>query len=170
LNHSAAHSCVADCVLASHWQHLPGQAAWLVCEARSSGERKCYFTNHPPNTPHRTLIRAIKACWTCEQTHRQVKDELGLDHYEGRSCLALHHHALLTMIAFTYLQHIRLTSALRARNKNRHPMHQVRHPSHHYRQYAALLSPRCVPSFAVGVLIAEPGKTCTTGQKLTKLS
>ena len=114
---AAVRVCVADGVLASHWQHLPGQAAWLVCEARSSGERKYYFTNHPPNTPRRTLVRAIKARWACEQAHQQLKDELGLDHYEGRSWLGLHHHALLTMMAFTYLQHRRLLSASQAGKK-----------------------------------------------------
>jgi SRSO17 transposase len=108
---------VADGTLVSHGQHLPGQAAWLVCEARSSGERKYYFTNHPPNTPRRTLVRAIKARWACEQAHQQLKDELGLDHYEGRSWLGLHHHALLTMIAFSYLQHRRLASASQAGKK-----------------------------------------------------
>ncbi|MBK4739171.1 IS701 family transposase [Noviherbaspirillum pedocola] len=110
---------VADGELASHWQHLPGQAAWLVCEARSTGERKYYFTNHPIDTPRRTLIRAIKARWACEQAHQQLKDELGLDHYEGRSWLGLHHHALLTMIAFAYLQHRRLQSASRLGKKIR---------------------------------------------------
>jgi len=109
---------VADGDLISHGQHLPGQAAWLVCEARSSGERKYYFTNHPADTPRRTLVRAIKARWACEQAHQQLKDELGLDHYEGRSWLGLHHHALLTMIAFGYLQHRRLASALQAGKKS----------------------------------------------------
>ena len=108
---------VADGERISHGQHLPGQAAWLVCEARSSGERKYYFTNHPADTPRRTLVRAIKARWACEQAHQQLKDELGLDHYEGRSWIGLHHHALLTMIAFGYLQHRRLDSALQAGKK-----------------------------------------------------
>jgi hypothetical protein len=72
----------------------------VVCEARSSGERKYYFTNHPADTPRRTLVRAIKARWACEQAHQQLKDELGLDYYEGRSWLGLRHHALLTMMAF----------------------------------------------------------------------
>ena len=94
---------VADGSLVSHGQCLPGQAAWQVCEAHSGGERKYYFTNHPPNTPRKTLVRAIKARWACEQAHQQLKDELGLDHFEGRSGLWLHHHALLTMIAFSYL-------------------------------------------------------------------
>lgn len=108
---------VADGVLIPHGQHLPGQAAWLVCEVRSSGERKYYFTNHPADTPRMTLVRAIKARWACEQAHQQLKDELGLDHYEGRSWLGLHHHALLSMIAFGYLQHRRLASALQAGKK-----------------------------------------------------
>jgi SRSO17 transposase len=67
-----------------------------------------YFTNHPDNTPRMTLVRAIKARWVCEQGHQQMKDELGLDHYEGRSWLGLHHHALMTMMALAYLQHRRL--------------------------------------------------------------
>jgi len=44
----------------------------------------------------------------CEQAHQQMKEELGLDHYEGRSWRGLHHHALLSMIAFTFLQQRRL--------------------------------------------------------------
>ena len=114
---AAVRVCVADGALVSHWQHLPGQAAWLVCEVRSSGERKYYFANHPAGTPRMTLVRAIKARWACEQAHQQLKDELGLDHYEGRSWLGLHHHALLTMMAFGYLQHRRLASALQAGKK-----------------------------------------------------
>jgi len=108
---------VADGALVSRAQHLPGQAAWLVCEVRSSGERKYYLTNHPAGTPRMTLVRAIKARWACEQAHQQLKDELGLDHYEGRSWLGLHHHALLTMMALAYLQHRRLASALQAEKK-----------------------------------------------------
>lgn len=54
-------------------------------EVPARGERKYYFANHPPKTPRRTLVRAIKARWACEQAHQQLKDELGLDHYEGGS-------------------------------------------------------------------------------------
>ncbi len=54
------------------------------------------------------LAAAIKARWVCEQAHRQLKNELGLDHFEGRSWLGLHHHALLCLIAFCFLQHLRL--------------------------------------------------------------
>jgi SRSO17 transposase len=39
--------------------------------------------------------------------HQQLKEELGLDHFEGRSWRGVHHHALLTMISFGFLQHER---------------------------------------------------------------
>jgi SRSO17 transposase len=114
---AAVRVCIADGALISHGQHLPGQVAWLVCEVRSSGEHKYYVTNHPADACVVTLVRAIKARWACEQAHQQLKDELGLDHYEGRSWLGLHHHALLTMIAFAYLQCRRLHSAAQAGGK-----------------------------------------------------
>jgi SRSO17 transposase len=43
------------------------------------------------------------------RTRAQTKEELGLDQFEGRSWFGLHHHAVLTMIAFAFLQHLRLT-------------------------------------------------------------
>ena len=39
--------------------------------------------------------------------HQQLKDELGLDHFEGRSWRGLHHHALLCLLALAFLQHLR---------------------------------------------------------------
>ena len=64
-------------------------------------------------------MRAIKARWACEQAHQQLKDELGLDHFEGRSWLGLHHHALLSMMAFARLQHPRLLQAAQAGEKTK---------------------------------------------------
>ena len=89
-------------------QHLPGDEVWLVGERRSSGERKYYLSNLPPDTPLNQLASLIKARWVCEQAHQQMKEELGLDHFEGRSWLGLHHHVLMTMLAFAFLQHLRL--------------------------------------------------------------
>ena len=66
-------------------QHLPGDEVWLVGEHRSSGERKYYLSNLPPDTPLKRLAALIKARWVCEQAHQQLKEELGLDHFEGRS-------------------------------------------------------------------------------------
>jgi len=88
--------------------HLPGEEVWLVGERRASGEHKYYLSNLPADTPLETLAATIKARWVCEQAHQQLKEELGLDHFEGRSWRGLHHHALLCQLAFAFLQHLRL--------------------------------------------------------------
>jgi SRSO17 transposase len=98
-------------------QHLPGEEVWLVGERRASGETKYYLANLPAETALRRLAAVIKARWVCEQAHQQMKEELGLDHFEGRSWTGLHRHALLTMIAFAFLQHLRLEQS-RKRGKN----------------------------------------------------
>ena len=92
-------------------QHLPGEEAWLIGKHRSSGEKKYYLANLPAATDLRTLAATIKARWICEQAHQQLKEELGLDHFEGRSWQGLHRHAL--MIAYAFLQHRRLSTARR---------------------------------------------------------
>lgn len=92
-------------------QHLPGEEVWLVGEHRSTGERKYYLSNLPASTPIRQLAGAIKARWVCEQGHQQLKEELGLDHFEGRSWKGLHRHALMSMIALAFLQTQRLKQA-----------------------------------------------------------
>ncbi len=66
-------------------QHLPGDEVWLIGEHRRSGEKKYYLANLPAKTELRTLAATIKARWICEQAHQQLKEELGLDHFEGRS-------------------------------------------------------------------------------------
>jgi SRSO17 transposase len=110
---------VADGASASNGQHLPGEAAWLVGEQRAHGVRKYYLTNHPTGTSLRALAAVIKARWSCEQAHQQMKEELGLDHFEGRGWLGLHHHALFSMLAFTFLQHLRLGPPRRKKNSAR---------------------------------------------------
>jgi SRSO17 transposase len=98
-------------------QHMPGDEAWLIGEHRASGEKKYYLANLPPKTDLRTLAATIKARWICEQAHQQLKEELGLDHFEGRSWQGLHRHALMTMIAYAFLQYRRL-KATRRKKKN----------------------------------------------------
>jgi SRSO17 transposase len=88
--------------------HAPGDPAWLVCERLSNGDRKYYLVNLSGSASRKAIVAAIKARWSCEQMHQQAKEELGLDHFEGRSWFGLHHHALLTMIAFAFLLHERL--------------------------------------------------------------
>jgi SRSO17 transposase len=99
---------VADGPRIARNRHLPGAAAWLVCERRVGGERKYYLSNAPEDVPLESLAGLIKGRWVCEQMHQQMKGELGLNHFEGRSWQGLHHHALMAMIAFAFLQHLRL--------------------------------------------------------------
>lgn len=106
---------VADGPTWGNNRHLPGAEAWRVGEWRASGERKYYLSNLPPTTALRGLAAAIKARWVCEQAHQQLKQELGLGHFEGRSWTGLHRHALMTCIAFAYLQHRRLAAAGRGK-------------------------------------------------------
>lgn len=75
----------------------------MIGEHRSNGERKYYLSNLPTDIPIKKLAGAIKARWVFEQAHQQLKEELGLDHFEGRSWAGLHRHALMTMIAYTCL-------------------------------------------------------------------
>src|SRR6185312_7153113 len=89
-------------------QHLPGDEAWLIGEHRASGEKKYYLANLAAGMDLRSLAATIKARWICEQAHQQLKEELGLDHFEGRSWHGLHRHALMAMIAYAFLQHRRL--------------------------------------------------------------
>ena len=92
-------------------QHMPGDEIWLVGERRASGEQKYYLANLPADADLRTLAATIKARWVCEQAHQQLKEELGLDHFEGRSWRGLLRHALMAMIAYAFLQHRRLAAA-----------------------------------------------------------
>jgi SRSO17 transposase len=118
-------------------QHLPGEEAWLIGEHRASGEKKYYLANLPAATDLRTLAATIKARWICEQAHQQLKEELGLDHFEGRSWQGLHRHALMTMIAYAFLQHRRLTKARRGKKNQWAPAstklarRATRHPRPH---------------------------------------
>jgi SRSO17 transposase len=115
-------------------QCMPGEEVWLVGERRSTGEQKYYVSNISPDASLRALAATIKARWVCEQGHQQMKEELGLDHFEGRSWTGLHRHALMTMIAYAFLQSRRLKAAGR-KKKNRGTAaateparHQAGHP------------------------------------------
>ena len=92
-------------------ERMPGDEVWILGERRSSGEQKYYISNLPADVSLKTLAAAVKARWICEQAHQQLKEELGLDHFEGRSWAGLHRHALMTMIAYAFLQSRRLTAA-----------------------------------------------------------
>ncbi len=52
----------------------------------------------------RRLVRVARARWRVEQDYRELKEELGLDHYEGRQWLGWYHHVYLVSIAFAFLR------------------------------------------------------------------
>jgi SRSO17 transposase len=115
-------------------QHLPGEEVWLVGEQRATGEKKYYLANLPTQTDLHTLAATIKARWVCEQAHQQLKEEIGLDHFEGRCWQGLHRHALMTMIAYAFLQHRRLAAAKRKKNRRSStPANSTRRTSRHSR-------------------------------------
>ena len=78
---------------------------WLLCqESLVDGERQYYFSNLPADTPLKTLVRIARSRWAIEVQYRDLKSELGLDHFEGRSYPGWHHHAVLAAMTFTFLQ------------------------------------------------------------------
>jgi SRSO17 transposase len=103
-------------MLDNRMQCMPGDEVRLVGERRSNGEQKYYVSNLPIDASLKMLAATIKARWICEQAHQQLKEELGLDHFEGRSWPGLHRHALMTMIAYAFLQSRRLRAAGRKKN------------------------------------------------------
>src|SRR5271169_1822210 len=121
-------------MLNNRMQCMPGDEVWLVGERRSTGEHKYYVSNLPADATIKTLAATIKARWVCEQAHQQLKEELGLDHFEGRSWTGLHRHALMTMIAYAFLQSRRLKAAgrkkknLRTPTTTKHAVHQASDP------------------------------------------
>jgi SRSO17 transposase len=58
---------------------------------------------------YKRLARLARRRWTIELDYRQLKDELGLDHYEGRSYLGFHHHCALVTCAHAFLTLERLS-------------------------------------------------------------
>ena len=63
------------------------------------------------------LVAIAKARWRVEQDYRELKDELGLDHFEGRSWQGFHHHVALVTAAFVFLRQEQARRHHRARKK-----------------------------------------------------
>lgn len=62
-----------------------------------------WLADLPAETSLVELVRLAKIRWWIEQGYQQLKDELGLDHYEGRSWQGWHHHVTMTLVAFGFL-------------------------------------------------------------------
>lgn len=97
---------------------------WLLIEEQADGKRKFAFSNLPPGTSCKRAVRLWKSRWPVEQGYQQLKEELGLDHFEGRSWRGFHHHACLTFLAYGFLALERQrAAAARKRPVKKKPAH-----------------------------------------------
>jgi SRSO17 transposase len=76
---------------------------WLLIEEQADGKLKYAFSNLPADTSRIRAVRLWRSRWPVELGYQQMKEELGLDHHEGRSWRGFHHHACLVMLAFGFL-------------------------------------------------------------------
>lgn len=95
-------------VRASHeWQKRPSPSPeeWLIAEWPEGAEAPTdhWLSNLPVDTEPERLARLARMRWKIELDYRQLKGELGLDHYEGRSYLGWQHHTALVTAAHGFL-------------------------------------------------------------------
>ena len=77
---------------------------WLLCErSLADDERKYYMLNLEATATLPELVAVVRSRWPVEQQYRELKDDLGIDHFEGRTYRGWTHHTVLTAIAFTFL-------------------------------------------------------------------
>jgi len=78
---------------------------WLVCEwpSKEKEPTKYWLSNLGAGTPLKTLVKLAKLRWRIEQDYRELKDALGLDHFEGRTYRGWNHHVTLVSIAHAFL-------------------------------------------------------------------
>jgi SRSO17 transposase len=83
---------------------------WLLCEQEAGRvERiKYYFVHLPSRTSLRALVALTHQRWAIEPQYQELKSELGLDHFEGRTYPGWQHHMVLTAVAHAYIQRERM--------------------------------------------------------------
>jgi SRSO17 transposase len=78
---------------------------WLVIEwpLGSDHPAKFYLTSLPRRMSHRKIARHIKERWRTEQMYLELKSELGLDHFEGRSFPGWNHHVSVVICSYAFV-------------------------------------------------------------------
>ena len=78
---------------------------WLLIEwpAGEAEPQKYYLSTLPADTPLNDLVAKAHLRWRIERDYQDLKQELGLDHYEGRGWRGFHHHASLAIAAYGFL-------------------------------------------------------------------
>jgi SRSO17 transposase len=103
-----ARFCAVRVTPAHDWRESRRLApeVWLLCERElADGDRmRYYLVDLPATASLRALVRLAHQRWAIEQQYQELKDELGLDHFEGRSLPGWQRHVVLTAIAYSFLQ------------------------------------------------------------------
>jgi SRSO17 transposase len=83
----------------------PWPEEWLLIEwpEGDAEPAKYWFSNLPRRTSLKRLVKLAKARWWIERDYQELKQELGLGHYEGRNWRGFHHHASLCIAAYGFL-------------------------------------------------------------------
>jgi SRSO17 transposase len=78
---------------------------WLVIEWEDGEDEptKFHFSSLPLIISHKQLVRVIKQRWRTERVYQDLKEELGLDHFEGRSFPGWHHHVSVALSCFAFI-------------------------------------------------------------------
>ena len=84
---------------------VPGEIEWLLCEwpHREKHPTKFYLSTLSARTSIKELVRVVKLRWRIERDYQEMKGELGLDHFEGRTWPGFHHHTTLCSVAYAFL-------------------------------------------------------------------
>jgi SRSO17 transposase len=85
--------------------HPPSDEQWLLCEWPDDepAPTKFYLSTLPETTSLKSLVRLARLRWRVERDYQELKQEIGLDHFEGRTWRGLHHHATLCAVAHGFL-------------------------------------------------------------------
>src|SRR3954469_2918274 len=81
----------------------PWPEEWLLIEWPEAEPAKYWFSNLPARTSLKRLVKVAKARWWIERDYQELKQELGLGHYEGRNWRGFHQHASLCIAAYGFL-------------------------------------------------------------------
>ena len=84
---------------------FPPREEWLIAEWPEGQDRPTdyWLSNLPDHAEPEHLARLARLRWKIELDYKQLKGELGLDHYEGRSWIGWHHHTALVTAAHAFL-------------------------------------------------------------------
>jgi SRSO17 transposase len=86
-------------------QTEPHPEEWLLIEwpKKESEPTKYWLSTMPAKTALKSLVKMAKHRWIVERDYEELKQELGLGHYEGRGWRGFHHHATLCIAAYGFL-------------------------------------------------------------------